>query len=157
VGCPALPSGCHARGALPDPRCTPGALYEPAQSNPFGTVCVHGFTKTIRPPVSYTGPLKLKLMAAYGYAGRSPHDFELDHLVALEDGGAPSDPRNLWPEAFSPRPGSHEKDDLENALKALVCKQEAQILAVGISLAHDWLGEWERLKPPHQPFRGVVE
>jgi hypothetical protein len=156
-GCPAVPTGCRVRGALPDPTCTPGALYGPSQRNPASTVCVHGFTKTIRPPVTYTGPLKLELMKAYGFANRSPMDFELDHLVALEDGGAPSDPRNLWPQAHEPTPGSHEKDDLENALHALVCKQELSITAAGDVLAHNWLAEYERLQPVERPARGVVE
>ena len=48
-------------------------------------------------------------LAAYGDAG-SLRDYEYDHLVPLELGGAPNDPRNLWPEpGASPNP----KDELE--------------------------------------------
>jgi hypothetical protein len=40
------------------------------------------------------------MMAAY-HVGTDTSSFELDHLVPLELGGAPSDPRNLWPEAHA--------------------------------------------------------
>ena len=103
-GCPAVPSAgrCHLRGPLQDPACTPGAL-NPAvtQSDIDSTIhCVSGYTDRIRPPTSYTDPLKFRLMDAYGVGTRSPSDFELDHLISLELGGAPSDPRNLFPRAL---------------------------------------------------------
>ena len=34
-------------------------------------------------------------MVAYGYGGQPVLDFELDHLISLELGGAPRDPANL--------------------------------------------------------------
>ncbi len=34
----------------------------------------------------------------YGYADRNPAHYQEDHLVPLELGGAPRDPRNLWPQ-----------------------------------------------------------
>ena len=51
-------------------------------------------------------------MAAYGDTG-SIRDYEYDHLVPLELGGATNDPRNLWPEPGpSPNPKDHEEDAL---------------------------------------------
>ena len=73
--------------------------------------------KTIRPPVSYTNQLKLRQMHEYGLAG-DPTDYQEDHLVSLELGGHPTDPRNLWPEPY-PRAG--EVDRIENELNADVC------------------------------------
>ena len=76
---------CHASGhaedVSPDPHCTPGAL-NPAvtQATIDRTICVPGYTETIRPSESITEPEKLASMAAYGYSGRSPSDFEYDHL-----------------------------------------------------------------------------
>lgn len=65
-----------------------------------------GHTKTVRPPVSYTDPVKSKIMVAYHLgAGQPKAGYELDHLIPLELGGAPSDPANLWPE---PRVCSHK-------------------------------------------------
>ncbi len=154
AGCSPVPTSCHYRvvgeAVLPDPACTPGALYGPSQEDPSKTVCVSGFTKTIRPPVSYTGPLKLKIMAAYGVT--DPAKYELDHLVALEDGGAPADPANLWPQPYSPSPGAHNKDDLENFEKRQVCEGKATVLQAGEALSGDWLSNYEHDKPPHETF-----
>jgi hypothetical protein len=159
AGCTPVPTHCvyqhDGATVLPDPACTPGALYGPSQVDPASTVCVSGFTAKIRPPVSYTGPLKLKIMEAYGVT--EPAKYELDHLVALEDGGAPADPRNLWPQPYSPTPGSHEKDDLENYEKRLVCAGSTTVAAAGEALAHDWLTTYEAVKPPHETFgRGLA-
>jgi hypothetical protein len=158
TGCTPVPAAgsCHyrtERGAvLPDPACTPGALYGPSQNDPSATVCVRGFTSQIRPPVAYTGPLKLKIMAAYGVGHEPPTNYELDHLVALEDGGAPADPSNLWPQQYV-SPGAHEKDDEENFLKRRVCSGMITVAQAGLSLAGDWFVSYTRDKPPHETFR----
>jgi competence protein ComEC len=97
---------------------TPGAL-NPAvsQRNIRETICKSGWTRTIRPPTSYTNALKLKQMRTYRRAG-GPADYQEDHLISLELGGDPSDPRNLWPEPY-PRAG--DVDGIENQLNAQVC------------------------------------
>ena len=62
-------------------------------------------------------------MAAYGDRG-SAHDYEYDHLVSLELGGADNDARNLWPEpGASPNP----KDAIENALHRMVCDGQVRL------------------------------
>lgn len=100
----------------------PGA-YNPAvtQATIRTTICVRGWTATVRPPVSYTSPLKVLQMKVRHLPG-SPSAYEEDHMVPLELGGAPKDPLNLWPE---PRTGPHAsssvKDSSENSLKAKVC------------------------------------
>jgi len=48
-------------------------------------------------------------------------DYEEDHLIPLEIGGAPRDARNLWSEAYAGPCGAQVKDKLENRLHALVC------------------------------------
>src|SRR5579872_5329391 len=52
---PAVLSTCHEKNGLPDPTCTPGSI-DPAvtQATILSTICVNGYTKTVRPPVSYT-------------------------------------------------------------------------------------------------------
>src|SRR5438132_9110624 len=79
-----VPPHCTVNGPLQDRSCTPGAT-NPAvtQANIKSTICVQGYTKTIRPPVSYTNPLKFRLMASYGQNG-PPSAYELDHLISLE-------------------------------------------------------------------------
>jgi len=56
-------------------------------------------------------------MRAYGVGG-SPRGYELDHLVPLELGGAPSAVANLWPE---PIRLAERKDVRENLLHDEVC------------------------------------
>jgi len=121
------PGSCHAT-ILQDPRCTPGAL-NPAvtQQTIDQTICRHGYTTTIRPPTSYTEPLKHQEMAAYGVGNQSASDFELDHLISLEIGGAPSDPRNLWPQSHGSPSFSFAKDKVENKLRAEICSHSISL------------------------------
>jgi hypothetical protein len=49
------------------------------------------------PRVSYTNALKIEQMPIYELGG-SPSLYEEDHLIPLELGGAPRNPKNLWPE-----------------------------------------------------------
>lgn len=141
-----VPTGaCHARTeagqVLPDPTCTPGAL-NPAvtQADIRTTICVRGWTATERPPVSYTEPLKRRQIAQYGYTDRRLSTYEEDHLIPLELGGAPRDPRNLWPEPGDhPKPGVlNSKDLVENALRAAVCSGRVQLAAAQQAIATDW-------------------
>lgn len=113
------PTACtYGPNASPDPVCTPGAFNPDVTQQTIGTtICVPGWTATIRPPTSVTGPIKTERMAAYG--DTLPRAaYELDHLIPLELGGAPRSILNLWPEPF---PAASVKDALENKLKTEVC------------------------------------
>jgi hypothetical protein len=99
-----------AAGDLPDPAVTPGAVNpDVTQDNIGETICVSGWTKTIRPPAGYTNKLKLRQMAAAGLGG-APSDYEEDHLISLEIGGNPTNPANLWPQLWNGTWGAHRKD-----------------------------------------------
>jgi hypothetical protein len=107
-----------------DPTRTPGALNpDVTQANIKQTICVRGWTKTVRPPVEYTNALKVKQMRDYGEVG-DPSKFQEDHLISLELGGAPTDPRNLWPE---PYPRASTVDTIENELNGKVCSGELSL------------------------------
>ena len=58
-------------------------------------------------------------MRAYDELG-SPSDYKEDHLISLELGGHPTDPRNLWPE---PYPRASAVDRIENELNRRVCSR----------------------------------
>lgn len=105
--------------ALPIKSLTPG-VYNAAvrQKTIDKTICVKNWTKKIRPPVSYTNALKLMQMQQYGETGSSS-DYEEDHFIPLELGGAPKNPKNLWPE---PHAQSSVSDPLETKLKREVCE-----------------------------------
>ena len=101
-----------------DPVRTPGVLNPDVTQQTIGaTICVPGWTKSVRPSTDYTNALKVRQMRAYGLTG-SPSAFQEDHLISLELGGHPTDPRNLWPE---PYPRAARVDLLENELNAKVC------------------------------------
>ena len=111
----------RADAILADPVRTPGVLNpDVTQANIRSTICRHGWTDTIRPPVSYTNPLKARQMRKYGETG-SLSDYQEDHLISLELGGNPTDPRNLWPE---PYPRAADMDKIENQLNGEVCSGE---------------------------------
>jgi hypothetical protein len=110
--------GHGASAILADPIRTPGVLNpDVSQANIRSTICRHGWTATIRPPTEYTNGLKRRQMRLYRETG-SMSDYQEDHLISLELGGDPTDPRNLWPE---PYPRASEVDRIENDLNAQVC------------------------------------
>ena len=112
------PHGHGAHAILADPTRTPGDLNpDVTQANIRSTICRHCWTSTFRPPVDYTNDLKRKQMRQYGLTG-SLSDYQEDHLISLELGGNPTDPRNLWPE---PYPRAAAVDQIENELNAEVC------------------------------------
>ncbi len=133
-------------GDLPDPVATPGAInVAVTQNNIKATVCVPGWTKTIRPPASYTNRLKAAQMAAGPYkSDGAAHDFEEDHLISLEIGGDPRDPHNLWPQHWSSPFGAHQKDQLENYLHRAVCAGSITLDEAQKAVAGDWVAAYKR-------------
>jgi hypothetical protein len=115
VGCGRRPDGVGVRAS---PVLTPGVLNAAVtHATIHSTICKRGWTATVRPATSYTSALKLRQMTAYGETG-APDSYQEDHLISLELGGDPTDPRNLWPE---PYPRASAVDQIENDLNAQVC------------------------------------
>jgi hypothetical protein len=135
----AIQGQCHSANGLPDAICTPGvADQRVTQDNIQATICVRGYTKTVRPPAAYTNSLKQQQITEYGYSDTNVADYEEDHLIPLELGGHPTDPKNLWPQ---PRTGVHpasEKDRVENALHARVCSGLVSLAAAQAAIARNW-------------------
>ena len=103
---------------------TPGVLNPAVTQATIGaTICWHGWTRTIRPPVDYTNALKRRQLRLYGMRG-PPSAYQEDHLISLELGGSPTDPGNLWPE---PYPRASQVDRIENELNAKVCSGELSL------------------------------
>jgi hypothetical protein len=135
---------------LPDPSCQPGATYSGVtQSNIGSTICVSGWTKTVRPSTSYTNPLKVKQIAQYGYSDTNKSDYEEDHLIALELGGNPTSALNLWPEPHAATNGytSAKKDAVENKLKKLVCAGTITLAAARSAIATNWTTALAKVTP----------
>ena len=103
------PGECHSVNGLPDPTCT-----------------------------RYTESLKVVQIKAYGYADTNLADYEEDHLIPLELGGHPTDPKNLWPE---PRTGDYpasKKDGVENSLHTKVCAGLMTVAVAQMAIAKNW-------------------
>jgi hypothetical protein len=133
---------CAYRTILPDPICTPGAA-DPrvTQDNIQQTICVSGYTKTVRPSVSYTDNLKKQQMLEYGDTD-SPSNYEEDHLIPLEVGGNPTDPKNLWPEPRTGSPNASDKDGFENYLHRQVCDGQMTLQEAQREAATGWSIFW---------------
>ena len=137
--------GLAFAGDLPDPQLTPGATDTTVtQENIRQTVCVKGYTKTVRPPAHYTNRLKKKQIREYGYADRNPKDYEEDHLIPLNIGGNPTDERNLWPEPRKSEWNAKKKDALEFALYKQVCKGSVSLKEAQDAYRQNWIQAYKK-------------
>lgn len=100
-----------------------------------GTICTHGWTKTVRPTLMESSLIKLHKLSEINKTPKDTHLYELDHIIPLELGGAPSDVKNLqlqlWPEA-------REKDQVENCLKETVCTGAVSLDEARRMIWEDW-------------------
>jgi hypothetical protein len=143
---------------LPSRTLTPGATNpNVTQATIHQTICVSGWTATIRPSSSYTSKLKVKQIDTYGFADHHLADYEEDHLISLELGGAPRDPLNLWPEprhirlADGTDVGGYAKDALENSLKRRVCSGTLSLVSAQHEIARNWVKYWKVMKAAGSP------
>lgn len=175
----------------PDSARTPGAPNpDITQRNIQDTICSrHWSTRTIRPPSSYTSRLKREQLVQYGDTVHQPRAslirpstgkvdstkciehsdnlacYEEDHLISLENGGNPTDPKNLWPEPYNTKVGgfimgARQKDIVEGFIHDEICfeipnsKRNSHTRAtMSISLergqeilAGDWYACYESIK-----------
>jgi len=138
-------SGARAQSSLPDASTTPGAINPAVTQKTIGeTICVRGWTHMVRPPVGYTEELKRQQIASFGYKDQRLSHYEEDHLIPLGLGGAPSDPRNLWPEPRIPRDGwgADRKDELEFVLNQLVCSRRLPLREAQRAIATNWIAAY---------------
>ena len=135
---------------LPDPKLTPGATNpNVTQQNIQQTVCLKGFTKTIRPPASFTNRLKKIQIKQYGYADTNPKHYEEDHLIALSIGGAPDDEHNLWPEPRDSEWNAAKKDQLEFVMYKMVCANQINLTDAQNAMSENWIEAWKKYVPVH--------
>jgi hypothetical protein len=107
-------------------------------------ICEKGYTS--KPGVRNVPAAKKKqVYKEYGATAKKGKCCEVDHLISLELGGS-NDISNLWPQPYTPAPGAHEKDWLENKLHALVCANTMKIEDAQKIIATDWYSEYKKLK-----------
>jgi len=144
---------------LPDRARTPGAInLAVTQATIASTICVPGYTASIRPPASYTTNLKRQQLAS-GYTlngDTDTADYEEDHRISLELGGDPSDARNLWPEPYAAT-GARVKDRIENKLHELVCAGSLPLAVAQADIATNWYAAYVKYLGPGTPQPGPSE
>jgi hypothetical protein len=136
---------CLAAAApLPNANLTPGATNpNVTPDNIQETICVSGWTDTIRPPSAYTTALKKKQIGQYHYKDKKLSSYEEDHLISLQLGGHPKDPHNLWPEQYHIACGARVKDVIETKLKRMVCDGEMTLTEAQHAISTDWVAAYK--------------
>lgn len=81
------------------------------------TICARGWAASVRPSWAYTSRIKHRLCVARGMARCAP-GLVLDHIIPLEAGGSPRDPKNLQLQTLSE---SLAKDAQEHLARREVC------------------------------------
>jgi hypothetical protein len=134
-----------SRDFIPDLARTPGVINpEVTQANLHETICAPGWTRSIRPPVSYTYQLKMQQMKEQQLSGKAV-EYNEDHRVPLCAGGHPRDPRNLWPQPRHGKWSANAKYKLERSVCRAICGgsitlEEGQ----QIFLQPDWTIEYKK-------------
>jgi hypothetical protein len=101
---------------------------------------------TIRPPKEYIEQLKREQIREYGYQDHRLRDYEEDHLIPLNLGGAPMDPRNLWPQPRRPADGwtAEMKHNLEAAFVRQFCSRQVPLDVARRAIAQNWHETYRR-------------
>lgn len=142
-------TGAAARD-LPNAAQTPGAINPAVTPESMRTtICVPGWTKTIRPPTAYTNNIKKRLMAAARIPWSRRSAYELDHAYPLTLGGAPRDPRNLWLQKWTGRRGAHAKDRLEQELNRRTCRGALRLDQARGLIMPDWISGYRAIFGRH--------
>jgi hypothetical protein len=142
----AVPVTMAMMTGLPNRTLTPGMINpNVTQANIKTTICKSGWTSTIRPTGAYTNKLKLVQMTQYNYADKTSAFYEEDHLISLELGGHPTDPKNLWPEPYNIAQGARVKDQVEDELKRRVCAGKMPLATAQAMISTDWIAAHKQL------------
>jgi hypothetical protein len=113
-----------------NPDVTEGAVSQ--------TICVSGYTKSVRPATSYTNGVKAKLLREAGIDQSQASSYELNHIVPLALGGYPRKLTNLMLQPWDGSQGARMKDILEVRLQSLVCHGEVRLTDAQVCIAQDW-------------------
>jgi len=106
------------------------------------TICVPGYTASVRPSTTYTNGVKLKLVRERGLPASAASDFELDHRAPLALGGHPRNPQNLMLQPWEGPDGAKVKDRLERRLQQLVCAGKLLLDDARRAIYFDWQGAY---------------
>ena len=124
--CIQTPHGCISL----NPDVTPATIHE--------TICVPGYTKSVRPSTTYTNGVKRKLLRKSGLPDTDAGRYELDHIIPLALGGHPRKLSNLMLQPWDGEHGAKRKDHLEVRLHVEVCHGSKSLETAQHCIADDW-------------------
>jgi hypothetical protein len=102
------------------------------------TICVVGYTATVRPSTSYTKGVKAKLLREQSLPIATASEYELDHRIPLALGGHPRNLANLALQLWEGDNGAKRKDQLERRLQRLVCADALRLDTARSAIYFDW-------------------
>jgi cytochrome c-type biogenesis protein CcmH/NrfF len=108
------------------------------------TICVPGYTASVRPASSFTNAIKHRLLAQAGHDSTRAADYALDHIVPLALGGHPSLLENLQLEESAE---AKRKDRIEVKLQCLVCSGQVSLGDAQRAIMNDWEAAYHRYAP----------
>lgn len=116
----AMPKAWAFDSNLPDDKLTPGVTRQVDRNTlcSTSTKLVRHTSSTIKQAVYKEYGIRPKHALTCSGVGHSC--YEIDHRIALEDGGA-DDIKNLWPQPYDGVWNAHMKDKLENYVHKQIC------------------------------------
>ena len=104
LGCAGLPTAPEVARDVSGVAAVPLDMLNPdvRQANVQETICVSGYTATVRPSTTYTNGVKAKLLRELGLPPADAAKYELDHRIPLAQGGHPRNPHNLALQLWHP-------------------------------------------------------
>lgn len=123
--------------------CAFAQVSSPAvtQGNIQDTICQPGYSKTVRPPESYTNKYKRLLMERAGFPTSEIGSYALDHRLAIALGGAPRDPDNFQ---LMTQHDNSRKSRIEVKMLCYVCTGAMPLAQAQQELWDDWHGAYSR-------------
>jgi hypothetical protein len=126
------------------------------QTNIQQTICVPGYTKTIRPSTMYTNGVKQRLLREAGINQSRISDYELDHIIPLAIGGHPRKLANLQLQLWEGEDGAKRKDRIEVKLQCLVCTEQISLGDAQHEISDSWQNAYHqyalvKCKRPSRP------
>jgi len=117
----------------------PGAFFAVVtQANITTTICVSGWTATVRPSTSFTQALKKLMLSRAGLDPKAAIQYELDHFIPLAIGGHPRSEDNLWLQRWDGEWNARIKDRLERRLQVMVCAGQITLHTARVAVQDDW-------------------
>jgi hypothetical protein len=130
------PPPARARSPFIEP---PGAYSAAVRQENIGqTICVSGWTATVRPSTIYTNGVKRQMLREAGVDVSEVASYELDHFVPLALGGHPRSLDNLWLQRWDGEWNAGIKDRLERKLHTMVCNGQITLDVAQSAIQHDW-------------------